>query len=145
MIGLFGFWLTLRQISKIKSATEAQNEAILTIKGRFANFDAIQECAHAQQFLKSLRDAIFNANTSELTTVYDSIAICFINLSESNAVNPDVGSSLRSEAARVGKITKAIETGEGVPASFSVPKHLEIARDFHALLMRVRFQIQQDQ
>lgn len=144
VIGVVGFWITLHQISKVKSATEAQKDAISMLKVRFANFDAIQECAQAQLLLKALRDAIFGLNTNELTTIYDSLAICFINLAESNSIDINVTESLRLEATRVGKVTRAIETGIN-PSNFSIPKHLEIARDFHALLMRVRFQIHQDQ
>lgn len=132
--------MTLRQISKVKSATEAQQEAISNLRLRLASFDAIQECAHAQMHLESLRSAIQIKDTAEAIVLYDKLAICFINLAELGSVSQEVTSDLRVNADRVGRISKALESVELSPI-----KHLEIARDFHALLMKVRFEIHREQ
>lgn len=142
VIGLGGFWLTLAQISKVKSATEAQETAIASLRFRLASFDAIQECAHAQLFLEHLREAIQTNDSNKVLDSYDKLALCLINIAESNSVKADITKELRMAADRVGKISKGIESSS--VSDLPKTKHLEIARDFHGLLMRVRFEIHQE-
>lgn len=145
VIGIGGFWLTLNQIAKIKTVAEAQEEAISGLRVRLASFDAIQECANAQMFINSLRDCIQTQNGTEALVNYDKLALSFINISESGSVDGPTTGDLRQAAQRIGKISSGLENINDDSTNFSVSKHLDIIREFHTLLMRVRFYLHREQ
>lgn len=143
-IGIGGFWITLVQLSRVKSITKAQKEAINALKFRMAGFDAIQECTQAEILLKSVRDSVQKMDKPAAATSYDLLALCLINLSESGYVSNSISDELREGAVRISIITNRL-TKSQFSGDTLVSKQLETSRYFHTLLMKARFYIQKGQ
>jgi hypothetical protein len=145
VIGIGGFWLTLSQISKIKTVAQAQEEAISSLRVRLASFDAIQECASAQMFLNAVRDAINAGIALDVISNYDRLAICFINIAESGSTENQITMSLREASQRIAKISSGLESESRKNGSpLQVTKHLDMVREFHTLLVRIRLNLHRE-
>ena len=94
VVGVGGFWITLAQISQVKSVSAAQKEAIKDLKFRLAGFDAIQECAQAQIYLEALRDAVQSRDKASIIASYDRLALSMLSLSESTSISHDLSDLL---------------------------------------------------
>lgn len=143
VVGVGGFWITLAQISQVKSVSAAQKEAIKDLKFRLAGFDAIQECAQAQIYLEALRDAVQSRDKASIIASYDRLALSMLSLSESTSISHDLSDLLRESSNRVAVLSSGID--KTAPSDISVSKQLETSRTFHAVLMRVRFYIHKEQ
>jgi hypothetical protein len=144
-VGLIGFAITLRQIRAVKTATEAAEEAIAGIKVRFSHFDVIQETAVAESALSALRKMATDKDLSESTGSHDKLATSLINLRERFAgVEPDIETQVGSSIAVLEALPRLIR-GDGCRDSLACEKYLNGLRSTHAVLVKIRFRIQQEQ
>ena len=73
VLTLVGFWITLKQLSKTKSATEAATDEVQRIRGSLDAYDATHEASRAQYALKTTRRYLNNKLWSEVLISYDDV------------------------------------------------------------------------
>jgi len=145
VVGLVGFAITLRQIATVKTATEAAEIAITSLKIRMSHFDVIQECATAESALANLRHAARDGSWKDALLVCDQLATSLVNLKERySSFDPSTYRLLDESIERVNGLSELTQRSNS-SRTLDPAKSLLSLREIHTALVRVRFKIQEDQ
>ena len=143
LVGMVGFYITIRQIRQVKSTTEAAETAISELKVRFSHFDVIEECTIAENALSSLKEIARSGDWSESLFVCDKLATSLINLLERFPFDLETSAQLREAKARATSLSLLADRDKAPPPNPA--KDMAALREIHSVLMKVRFKVQEDQ
>jgi hypothetical protein len=145
LVAVFGFRVTLQQIRQVKTATEASEAAIAGLKVRLSHFDVIQECATAESALAALRQIAREGDWADALGICDQLATSLINLKERYAGSDFAMKQQITEATdRVTRLSGRT-VKDPTDSSPDPSKDMATLREIHAVLMKIRFQIQEEQ
>jgi hypothetical protein len=66
VVGLFGFILTLYQLSKVRTAAESADQAVNQVKGEILRINAVQDLTRAQGLLREIKTASRDSTTHHI-------------------------------------------------------------------------------
>ncbi|MFC4593062.1 hypothetical protein [Sphingobium tyrosinilyticum] len=144
ILTLAGFWITLRQLNKTKSASEAVKQEVERIRGSLDAYDAAHEASRAQYALKTVRRNLHNNLWAEVIISYEDVRNSLVILkSTSNLLSKDQLDQIDSAITYIHRLCERIEGDLQKKAnSISAVKTSAVIRQHDQLLVDINITLQ---
>lgn len=141
---LLGFGITLKQLAKTKSATDAVTAEVARIRSSLDSYDAAQEASRAQYALNTTRRYISNGLWDEVLISYDDVRKSIMIIKSSSNERLSAYDSKFDAAVRyIEKLCQRIEAGSASGMTEAVKaKTLTVIRQHEQLLHDVNMVLQ---
>ncbi|MDF2638125.1 MAG: hypothetical protein K0R64_1109 [Novosphingobium lindaniclasticum] len=141
---LLGFGVTLKQLAKTKSATDAATAEVARIRSSLDAYDAAQEASRAQYALKTTRRYISNDLWNDVLSSYDDVRKSIITIRSSSNESLILYDQKFDDAVRyIEKLCHRIEAGAGPRMTEAgKAKTLTVLRQHEQLLHEVNIVLQ---
>ncbi|MET4131672.1 hypothetical protein ABIE62_000788 [Porphyrobacter sp. MBR-155] len=143
-VALWGIWFAIEQIKKVKSSSEAAEEAIQALKFRIASFDIFGEVAIAERSLEAMKEELKSEDEIKWRREADNLMKSLINIRENFAqANDKTSQQLSTAIKRASNLANKAENGHRRDAT-DLAKINDSFREIHIALVKVKVQIQRD-
>jgi hypothetical protein len=143
LVGVGGFAIALKQLSAIKTETEAAAQAIESVQIKIASFDAAQECASARKLIHDIKANLLTPDWLEVLKGYEALIDSFLKLSHSNSsVGLEDREVLEKQTRDMAKFCEAIRRKLGKNDNAIMLKGQDMAlRDFSDTMTKITFSV----
>lgn len=144
-VALIGIYITIEQVKKVKTSSEAAEAAIKDLKLKISHFDIVQEIASAESSLARLKECENDQADMHWKKYCDDLTISLIRIKESfseasGKTKDQLGSAINHASTLMGRTSFLSDSSLREQA-----KTRESFREIHMALVKVQVQIQRDQ
>lgn len=141
-----GLFIALRQLSAIKTETEATTAAVEAMQFKVASLDVVKECQSATARITEIRSALKLADWESILTSYEELISIFLRLAHSfgivTAADRDAMIKMTEDMA---KICEGVRCTSSDPSSArSLRGQDQALRNFSDIMTRISFLVEKD-
>lgn len=145
VLALLGLWIALKQLTAIKTESEAATAAINSVQLKIAAFDTAQECRTAKSLIGSLREGLISEDWDTVIRLYEALIQSFLNLSHSNStIENDDRDLLTKMTHDMAKICDGIRKRKRTGSVVAVQGQDQAIRDFSDIMTKISFLVAKD-
>lgn len=145
ILALVGLWLTLKQLSAIKTEAEASTIAISNVQLKVAAFDTVQECQIAKSLVVSLRANLLDYNWVKILKDYEDLIQSFLRLSHANSSIPTEDRALLLKMTRdMARMCDGIRKKQRAGTQITMQGQDQALRDFSDIMTKITFLVIKD-
>ena len=145
VLALLGLWIALKQLTAIKTESEAATAAINNVQLKIAAFDTAQECRTAKSLIGSLREGLISEDWDTVIKLYEALIQSFLNLSHSNStIENDDRDLLIKMTHDMAKICDGIRKRKRTGSVVAVQGQDQAIRDFSDIMTKISFLVAKD-
>lgn len=89
-MGIGGFWITLVQLARVRTSTDAANDAINAFRLKLKTQNASREIAEALTAIETTKRYLISNNWTDASQSYETVLRSLIRLQSSNVIQSDV-------------------------------------------------------
>lgn len=146
ILTILGFVVTVAQIKKVKSASEAVSFEVNRIRQSLARYDAGQEIAKAQYALTSAKRHLRNEAWLDVADSYEDVRRAILQFKSLMPCNDDeIMGRIDEASSHIEKLCARIELGlSKPPLSVNVQKTHTMMRRHGELIASIAFELEKD-
>lgn len=145
VLGLIGLWIALKQLSAIKTESEAATVAIKNVQLKVASLDTAQECQVAKSLIASLRSNLIEYNWLKTIKDYEELIQSFLRLSHSNSSIAEEDRALLVKMTRdMARMCDGIRKKQQSGVEITMHGQDQALRDFSDIMTKITFLVIKD-
>lgn len=146
LLTVAGLFVALRQLSAIKTETEATTVAVESMQFKVASLDVVKECQSAISRISDIRAALKKSEWDAILSSYEALIDAFLKLAHSSYVVSDTDkNSMIKMTEDMAKMCEGIRRNIRQPQSArSLRGQDQALRNFSDIMTRISFLVEKE-